>query len=415
MRRSNFYLKTLPQAPHDEMSVNAKLLVRGGFVDKLSAGVYTLLPLGLRVLEKIENIIREEMIVAGGQEILMPAMHPKENWEQTGRWKTYEDIYKLNEDGREYVLGPTHEEVISPLVKKYISSYRDLPLYLFQFQNKFRKELRAKSGIIRLREFLMKDLYSFHTDEQDLEWYYEKLKKVYVKIFKRLGLGKETYITFASGGAFSKYSHEFQTLTSAGEDTIYICGKCRVAVNKEIIKDVKNSCPECGSKKLRAEKAVEVGNIFKLGDRFSKPFDLSYLDKNGKKKPVLMGCYGISPQRSMGTIVEVHHDDKGIIWPESVAPFQVILIGIESCRDAACRVSKECEKIYKQLLGNSVEVLYDDRDASAGEKFADADLIGIPVRIVVSEKTLQKKSVEVKKRKENSIKLVKITDIIKVF
>ncbi|MFH1182975.1 MAG: aminoacyl--tRNA ligase-related protein [Candidatus Moraniibacteriota bacterium] len=410
MKRTQLYLKTLPQAPHDEVSVNAKLLVRGGFVDKLSAGVYTLLPLGLRVLKKIENIIREEMINVGGQEIFMPAMHPKENWEQTGRWKTYEDIYKLEEDGKEYALGPTHEEVISPLVKKYVSSYRDLPVYLFQFQNKFRKELRAKSGIIRLREFLMKDLYSFHADEEDLERYYEKLKKVYVRIFKRLGLGVKTYITFASGGAFSKYSHEFQTLTSAGEDTIYICNKCRIAVNREIIKDVKNSCPECGSKKLKVEKAVEVGNIFKLGTKFSKPFDLSFLDKDGKKKPVIMGCYGISPQRSMGTIVEVHHDEKGIIWPESVAPFQVVIIGIFGKNDK--KVKQACDKIYQQLLDKGVEILYDDRDASAGEKFADADLIGIPIRLVVSEKTLEKNSVEIKKRNKKSISIVTLNKLL---
>lgn len=413
MKRSQLYLKTLPQAPHDEVSVNAKLLVRGGFVDKLSAGVYTLLPLGLRVLSKIENIIREEMIGVGGQEIFMPALHPKENWEQTGRWKTYEDIYKLKEDGKEYALGPTHEEVISPLVKKFVSSYRDLPVYLFQFQNKFRKELRAKSGIIRLREFLMKDLYSFHADEQDLERYYEKLKQVYVKIFKRLGLGKETYVTFASGGAFSKYSHELQTLTAAGEDTIYICSKCRIAVNKEIIKDVKNRCPECGSKKLKVEKAVEVGNIFKLGTKFSQPFDLSFLDKDGKKKPVIMGCFGISPQRSMGTIVEVSHDSSGIIWPDSVAPFQIYLIGIFGKKDK--KVKQTCDKIYQQLLVKNVEVLYDDRDASAGEKFADADLIGIPIRIVVSEKTLAKKSVEIKNRKDSKIRLVKISNLYKIF
>jgi prolyl-tRNA synthetase len=410
MKRSQFFLRTLPQAPRDEISINAKLLVRGGFVDKLSAGVYTLLPLGLRVLNKIIQIIRKEMIAVGGQEIFLPALHPKENWLKTGRWKTYEDIYKLKENEKEYALGPTHEEVISPLVKKYVSSYRDLPIYLFQFQNKFRRELRAKSGIIRLREFLMKDLYSFHADQEDLERYYEKMKGSYKKIFQQVGLGEKTYLTFASGGSFSKYSHEFQSLTEAGEDQIYICDKCKVAVNKEIIEDQKYRCPECRSKKLRKEKAVEVGNIFKLGTKYSAPFGLSYVDKSGKKQAVVMGCYGISPQRSMGTIVEVHHDNKGIVWPESVAPFKVILISI-----SGKNVSAAGEKIYRQLIDRGIEILYDDRDVSAGEKFADADLIGIPIRIIVSAKTLAQKSVEIKKRGKGSAKLVKISALSKIF
>lgn len=409
MKRSQFYLKTYSEAPKDEVSVNAKLLVRGGFVDKVSAGVYTILPLGWRVLEKIENIIREEMILAGGNELFMPSMHPKENWQKTGRWKSMGDLYKLKEGDKDFALGPTHEEIISPLVRKYVNSYRDLPLYLFQFQNKFRKELRAKSGVLRGREFIMKDFYSFHADEKDLDKYYEKFKKVYTKVFKRLGIGEKTFLTYASGGSFSKYSHEFQTLTEAGEDIIYVCNKCSLAVNKEIINDLKKKCPECGSKSLKAEKSVEVGNIFKLSTKYSTPFDLSFVDKKGEKQTVLMGCYGIGLQRAMGTIVEVHHDAKGIIWPANVAPFQVVLIGIESrsCRDVACYVSKTCEKIYKQLSDKGIEVLYDDRDVSAGEKFADADLIGIPTRIVVSEKTLQKKSVEVKKRNKDSASLVK--------
>jgi prolyl-tRNA synthetase len=410
MKRSQFFLRTLPQAPRDEISINAKLLVRGGFVDKLSAGVYTLLPLGLRVLNKIIQIIRKEMMAVGGQEIFLPALHPKENWLKTGRWKTYEDIYKLKENEKEYALGPTHEEVISPLVKKYVSSYRDLPIYLFQFQNKFRRELRAKSGIIRLREFLMKDLYSFHADQEDLERYYEKMKGSYKKIFQQVGLGEKTYLTFASGGSFSKYSHEFQSLTEAGEDQIYICDKCKVAVNKEIIEDQKYRCPECRSKKLRKEKAVEVGNIFKLGTKYSAPFGLSYVNKSGKKQAVVMGCYGISPQRSMGTIVEVHHDNKGIVWPESVAPFKVILISI-----SGKNVSAAGEKIYRQLIDRGIEILYDDRDVSAGEKFADADLIGIPIRIIVSAKTLAQKSVEIKKRGKGSAKLVKISALSKIF
>lgn len=415
MKRSQFYLKTLPQAPQDEVSVNAKLLTRGGLVDKLSAGIYTILPLGLRVLNNIAIIIREEMLGAGGQEVLMPSLHPRENWQKTGRWKTLEDLYKLKEGKKDFALGPTHEEVISPLVKKYVSSYRDLPLRLFQFQSKFRKELRAKSGLLRGREFIMKDLYSFHATEGDLDKCYDQFKEVYARVFKRLGLGEKTYLTYASGGSFSKYSHEFQTLTEAGEDVIYICNECSSAVNKEIIEDVRKKCPKCGNRNLKQEKAVEVGNIFKLMNKYSDPFGLSFVDKDGTKKPVLMGCYGIGLQRAMGTIVEVHHDDRGIIWPDEVAPFQVVLIGITSCRDAACRVSKEREKIYKQLIDKNIEVLYDDRDVSAGEKFADADLIGIPVRIVVSEKTLAKNSVELKNRNQKTAKLVKINKLVSLF
>jgi len=413
MRRSQFYLKTYAEAPKDEVSVNAKLLTRGGFVDKLSAGVYTILPLGWRVLKKIENIIREEMIAAGGNEMFMPSLHPKENWKKTGRWKSLEDLYKLKEGDKDFALGPTHEEVISPLAKKYVHSYRDLPLYLFQFQNKFRKELRAKSGLLRGREFIMKDFYSFHADEKDLDRCYEKFKEVYAKVFKRLGIGDKTYLTYASGGSFSKYSHEFQTLTEAGEDVIYVCDKCFSAVNREIIEDVRKKCPKCGSRNLKQEKAVEVGNIFKLMNKYSDPFGLSFVDKNGQKKPVLMGCYGIGLQRSMGTIVEVHHDEKGIVWPENVAPFKVILININSpCRDAKFCVSTECEKIYKQLLDKGIEVLYDDRDVSVGEKFADADLIGIPTRIVISSKTLEKKSAEIKKRDKDSAKLVPLVKLV---
>ncbi len=414
MRRSEFFLKTSQAAPKGETSANAKLLTRGGFIDKLMAGAYTILPLGWRVMRKIENIIREEMLVVGGQEIFMPAFQPKENWERTGRWKTYEDLYRLKDGNKEYALGPTHEEIIVPLAKKYILSYRDLPLYLFQIQNKFRKEPRAKSGLLRGREFLMKDLYSFHIDEGDLERYYERLKKTYAKIFERVGIGDKTYLTFASGGSFSKYSHEFQTLTEAGEDIIYICDKCRVAVNREIIGEVKNSCPECGSKKLREEKAIEVGNIFQLKTKFSQPFGLSFVDKKGNKKPVIMGCYGIGLQRLMGTIVEVYNDNKGIIWPEAVAPFQVVLIGIDK-GDCGSKVRDFCEKVYKQMADEGVEALYDDRwEVSAGEKFADADLLGIPYRIVVSEKTMRENKVEVKGRAKDEIRMMSAKELADV-
>lgn len=421
MRQSQLFTKPIKETPKDEVSINAQLLIRGGFIDKLMAGVYSILPLGFLVIKKIENIIREEMIAIGGQEVFLPSLHPKANWEQTGRWETYKDLYKAKENNKEYAFGPTHEEIIAPLAKKFISSYRDIPIYLFQIQNKFRKELRAKSGLLRGREFLMKDLYSFHIDEADLDSYYQRAQKAYFNIFNRCGIGDKTYLTFASGGTFSKYSHEFQTLTPAGEDIIFICGKCRVAVNREIIEDVKHVCPECGSKELREEKAVEVGNIFKLGTRFSEPFDLHVLDEKGGKKSVIMGCYGIGLQRLMGTIVEIYHDENGIIWPEQVAPFKIHLIPLApraglagKDKKTSGQILKETDKIYEDLQGSGIEVLYDDReDKSAGEKFADADLIGIPYRVVVSEKTLEKGSVEIKKRNEKEAKLVLIKDIIK--
>jgi prolyl-tRNA synthetase len=393
MRQSKLFTKTKKEAPKDETSANAQLLVRAGFVDKLMAGVYSFLPLGWRVMKKIENIIREEMDAIGGQEIFMPALQPKENWEKTGRWGAMDDLYKIKDkSNREFALGPTHEEIISPLAKKFINSYKDLPLYVYQFQNKFRMELRSKSGLIRTREFLMKDLYSFHIDEKDLDDYYQKAAEAYKKIFIRAGIGDKTFMALASGGSFSKYSHEFQTITSAGEDIIYICKKCKMAVNKEIMDEVK-VCPECKSGDFKQEKAVEVGNIFKLGTKYSAPFDLAVTDEEGGKRTVIMGCYGIGPARLMGTIVEIHHDEKGVIWPEAVAPFQVHLVSLGK--------DKEAREIYDDLSKKGIEVLYDDREISAGEKFADADLIGIPYRVVVSEKSLEAGGVEVKKRNED--------------
>jgi len=405
MLYSQLFTKTEKQAPSDEVSLNAKLLIQAGFVDKLMAGVYSVLPLGLRVYKKIEQIIREEMNAIGGQELFLPSLQPKENWEKTGRWTAMDDLYQLKVEDKEFAIGPTHEEVIAPLAKRFISSYKDLPKYVYQFQNKFRNEKRAKSGVMRGREFVMKDLYSFHVDEADLDSYYEKAIVAYNNVFKRCGISETTYLTYASGGTFSKYSHEFQTLTDAGEDLIYICDKCKVAVNKEIIEDLNSCCPVCGNKDLREEKSVEVGNIFKLGTKYTEPFDLNYVDKEGNKKLVVMGCFGIGLQRLMGTIVEISNDKKGIIWPESVAPFKVNLISIKQ--------NEQTEKIYQDLIKAGIEVLYDDRDdLSAGEKFADADLIGCPIRVVISEKTLKENAVEVKKRGDEKCEIVKINDLI---
>lgn len=412
MKQSQFFIPTLKEAPKDEVVNNAKMLIRAGFIDKLMAGVYTFLPAGLRVLKKIENIIREEMNKIGGQEIFMPVLHPKENWEKTGRWDTLDDLFKFTSfySKHEFALGATHEEIIAPLAKRAVFSYKDLPVYLYQIQTKFRDEKRAKSGLLRGREFIMKDLYSFHANETDMEKYYDKVLKSYEKIFKRLGIGDRTYLTFASGGSFSKYSHEFQTETEAGEDIIYLCEKCKIAVNKEIIGE-QDSCLKCFNKNLKEIKAAEVGNIFKLKTKYSKSFNLTYVDKNGETQDVIMGCYGIGLSRVMGTIVEALSDERGIIWPESVAPFKVHLLLLGNDK----KVKSEADKVYEKFLAAGVEILYDDRDGkTAGEKFAEADLIGIPYRVVVSGKTVKAKNVEVKERAKKEGKLIKINEFLKI-
>ncbi len=400
MKRTNLFVKTQKEISKETVSINHQLLVKGGFVDQLQSGVYSFLPMGLKVLRKIENIVRKKMEIIGGQELLLPALQPKSNWEKTGRWQDMDDLFRFTSfyTKTELALGPTHEEVISPLVKKFVFSYKDLPLYLFQIQTKFRDEKRAKSGLLRGREFSMKDLYSFHTDEKDLDDYYEKVKVAYLELYQELGIGYQTYLTYASGGTFSKYSHEFQTVSEAGEDIIYICDKCNVAINKEVINE-QNKCPQCVGKDFRQEKAIEVGNIFKLKTKFSEPFRLEYTDKDGKLKPMIMGCYGLGPARVMGSIVEVSHDKNGIIWPRLISPYDVYLISLDN-------QEKETEKLYKDLLKKGFEVLWDDRDVSPSEKFKDADLFGIPVRIVISKKTQTLKKIELKNRLENSTLLI---------
>ena len=411
MLQSKLFYKTNKNKSALADSVSHDLLVRAGYIDQLMAGVYSFMPLGFRVLKNIENIVRKNMENVGGQEILMPVLQPKENWIKTGRWASMDILFKVKGSGdKEYAMGPTHEEVVSPLVRKNIFSYRDLPLALFQIQTKFRDELRAKSGILRTREFLMKDLYSFHASQEEQDKYYEQMIKTYFNIFKELGIGKKTYLTFASGGTFSKYSHEFQMLTEAGEDIIFICDKCKTAVNKEI-KNEMARCPKCGAENFQEKKAVEVGNIFKLGTKFSDPFDLKFRDKDGQEKPVLMGCYGLGISRVLGAIVEASHDDYGIIWPETVSPFLVHLIKLGNNK----KVNEAAKKLYASLQKEKINVLYDDReDRTAGEKFAEADLIGIPFRVVVSEKTLAKNSVELKERSKNNVRLVKIKQLAKI-
>jgi len=411
MLQSKLFTKTIRDISKEELSESAKLLLRAGFVDKLTAGVYTFLPLGLKVLDKIEKIISDEMESIGGQRILMPGLIPKANWEKSGRWSSLGDnLFKLKgQSEMEYALGATHEEVVVPLMKNYISSYKDLPVAVFQIQNKFRNELRAKSGILRTREFLMKDLYSFHENEKDLDDYYEKVKKAYERIFKKTGIAKQTYLTLASGGTFSEFSHEFQTITPAGEDAIFICSKCQTAINKEIIGKT-DKCWKCSKNLSQEQKSIEVGNIFKTKKRYTQPFDFKFTDKDGSKKLVMMGCYGIGLPRLMGAVVEILRDEKGIIWPKSIAPFKIHLISIES----SAKVKKAAQNLYETLQKEKLEVIYDDRQTkSPGEKFADCDLIGIPLRIVVSEKTLKKNSIELKKRGEKEGKLIGLKSLVK--
>lgn len=408
MRYSKLFSKTSKNAAHDADSANARFLEQGGFIHREVAGVYSYLPLGLRVLRKINQIIRDEMDAIDGQEVLMPALTPKENWVRTGRWETLDILFQLKGAGdKDYALGASHEEIVTPLMQDYAFSYKDLPASVYQIQNKFRNELRAKSGILRGREFGMKDMYSFHTDEKDLDKYYEKdVIPAYFKIFKRIGFDpKVTYLTYASGGAFSKFSHEFQVLTDVGEDTIFACEKCRTAVNREVL-DVQKDCPKCDSKDLVEKKSVEVGNIFKLGTRFSDSFNFKFSDKDGNLHAPWMGCYGIGPTRVMGTVVEVFNDEGGIIWPKSIAPFQVNLVSLPGGE-------KEAEKLYKDLQEAGIEVLFDDRDERAGAKFKDSDLIGIPLRLVVSARTLENKAVEWKERNKEKADEVKLNEVLK--
>ena len=560
MRYSKLLGKTRHNPPCDADSKNAALLTQGGFVEKVAAGIYNILPLGHRVFTKITKIIREEMNSVGGQEILMPALHPIELWQTTGRDKTMDDIlYRTKAGNKEFVLGPSHEETVTPLVAAYVQSDKDLPLSVYQIQTKFRNEPRAKSGLLRGREFGMKDMYSFHTSDEDLDAYYEEVKAAYFRVYERCGL--KAYLIEASGGAFTdKYSHEFSVVTEAGEDTIIICDHCQTAQNLEIaqgkvadpdqkeeaelpleevkiergfsikenalahkvpahqilktvvydveghgligvvirgdlnisevklenymkkrlraatpeilkevglvqgyispvkmpdsikisfigdhsIKNVKNfvtganafavdyrnanlgrdftiadfadfaevkggfHCVKCG-RELKELKAVEAGNIFKLGTKYSEACNFKFTDKEGKEQLVIMGCYGIGTTRLIGTIVEAMNDANGIIWPMNVAPFQVYLASIGSDE----KVLAQADKLYKDLEKAGIEVLYDDRKDSPGVKLKDADLIGIPLRLVISNRTLEKESVEWKARTEKDFKLESLTGIEK--
>jgi len=408
MRQSQLFYKSRKEAPKDAEIISHKLLVRADFIDQLIAGVYSFLPLGWRVHKKIEQIIREEMNTINGQEVFLPVLQPRTLWEETDRWERFDPpLFKLKDrHNKDLALGPTHEEVITDLVRKRVESYKDLPFYLYQIQNKFRNEMRPTGGLLRVREFMMKDLYSFHVDEKDLIRYYKQVEKAYIKIFERCGL-KAIPMEADSGTIGGSMSHEFAILAESGESIIFICPKCGWAVSAE--KKKSKYCVMCKTI-LQKESCIEGSHGFNLGIKYSKTMGALFTDKDGKKKPIVMGCYGLGLGRLMATIVEVYHDADGIIWPKQVAPFDVHLITFENNE----KVKSQAEKIYNELQKNDFEVLYDDRKKeTAGIKFIEADLIGIPIRLIVSEKTLKKQSVEFKKRNEKKVKIVKIKDILK--
>lgn len=407
MRLSKTFIKTLREAPKDETAKNGALLTRAGYIHKEMAGVYDYLPLGIRVIENIKAVVRDELNKIGCEEVLLSALQNPELWEKTGRFSDDEvDIWFKTELSAGGVLGlaPTHEEPLTNMLRTYVSSYKDLPLYIYQFQTKFRNELRAKSGILRGREFLMKDLYSFHTSEEDLDRFYAEVEDAYKHIFDRLGIGDCTYETFASGGIFSKFSHEFQTFLPVGEDTVYYNKDKSIVLNEEVLND--EVLADLGVKRedLSETTAAEVGNIFKLKFKYSEPLGLKYVDENNTQQNVYMGCYGIGISRLMGVIAEKFADEKGLVWPETVAPFKYYLVGIGE------EGTKKAEEFYEK---HTDETLFDDRDLRPGEKFADSELIGIPYRVVISDKTLKDDSAEVTDRRTGETKLVSLNDLVK--
>ncbi|MDP3992966.1 MAG: aminoacyl--tRNA ligase-related protein [bacterium] len=400
MRLSNFYSKTRRSMATQD-SKNAYLLEKAGYISQVAAGVYAFLPLAVRSIQKIETIVREEMNALGGSEVIFSALQPKSTWEKSGRWedKNFRQIVYMDPEA-DMTFGATHEEPMTIALKQSVQSYRDLPVILFQFQTKFRKELRAKSGLLRGREFRMKDLYSFHPDEESHHKFYEDAAKTYLKVFERLGL--DAYRVKASGGVFTdQYSDEFQVVCETGEDEVLVDHKTKTGFNKEVEDQLKES----DKKKLERVKAVEVGNIFPLGTKYSDAFDLKYLDAAGTRQSVWMGSYGIGISRLLGTLAELFNDEHGLKLPRQVAPFDAVIIDLTS--------SKTGEKIYRDLTAQGVEVLLDDRDEMAGTKLVDADLIGYPIRLVYSAKTAQDGKIEIKGRASGKVSLVNLDDAVK--
>ncbi len=408
MRQSQLFTKTKKEAPKDEVSKNAQLLIRAGFVHKEMAGVYSFLPLGRKVLEKIEAIVRDEMDKVGGQEIRMATLHPSEPWKRTGAWDAVDVVFKIkSRTEKEYTIGQSEEEIVAPIAKEYILSYKDLPLALYQIGQKYRDELRAKSGIMRGREFTMKDLYSFHETQADFDQFYETMKAAYLRVYARCGLIAK--VTEASGGAFTKkLSYEFMVLTDAGEDDILYCDACPYCVNAEISSQKSGeSCTRCAKGTLARATASEVGNIFDLGQKYAQDFSFTFKNKAGEDKHPIMGCFGIGITRLMGVIVEALSDERGMVWPEAIAPFKVHLLSLDA--------DEKAQEVYKELVASGLDVLYDDRDKRAGEKFADSDLLGIPYRIVVGSRSLESGMAEVKRRTEKEAVMVPLDRLVGFF
>jgi len=404
MRLSQNFTRTLKEAPADEVARNAQLLIRAGFVYKVMAGVYAYTPLGLRVVEKIKQIVREEMDSLGAQELIMTNLQPKDPWEMTTRWdeKVVDIWFKTHlQDGTELGLAWSHEEAILDMMRQYVKSYKDLPAKVYQFQTKLRNEVRAKSGIMRGREFLMKDMYSLHATADDLDTFYQATIDAYMRVYKRLGIGDDTYVTFASGGAFTKFSHEFQTVCEVGEDTIYLHRGKNIAVNEEVLNE--GTLAELGISRdeLEAVKSVEVGNIFNFGTEKCEQMQIFFTDQDGKQQPAYLGSYGIGITRMMGILVEKFADDRGIVWPEAVAPAKVYLVRI-----GGEEATQEADRLYEELESKGVAVIYDDRDERPGVKFADAELMGIPYRVTVSDRNLAEGKYEMTARNSGETNLL---------
>ncbi|MGB4957372.1 MAG: aminoacyl--tRNA ligase-related protein [Candidatus Saccharimonas sp.] len=408
MRLSQNFTKTLKEAPADEVARNAQLLIRAGYVYKVMAGVYAYTPLGLKVLENIKQIVREEMNAIGGQELIMSSLQRKETWEVTGRWDDETvDIWFKSElkDGTPVGFGWSHEEAIIEMMKQYVKSYKDLPVSVYQFQTKLRNEVRAKSGIMRGREFVMKDMYSMHTSAEDCDAYYERAIEAYKRIYERLGIGESTFMTFASGGAFTKFSHEFQTICAAGEDTLYVNDAETVAVNEEVLDEAAAEL-QVDKASLKPVVSAEVGNIFKFGTEKSATMNFCYTGEDGKEHPIYLASYGVGVTRVMGVIVEKFADEKGIVWPEAVAPAKVYLVQIGQ------QSKEQAEALYKELQAKGIEVLYDDRDERPGVKFADAELMGIPYRVTVSDRLLNEQKYEFTSRKTGEVELLTHAELL---
>lgn len=412
MKMTDLFTKTSKTVPADETARNAQLLIQAGYIHKEMAGVYAYLPLGLRVLENIKTIVREEMNTIGGQEVMMTTLQPREIWEKTNRWddKVVDNWFKTKlANGTELGVGLTHEEPIVDALSAYVDSYKDLPLLVYQIQNKFRNELRAKSGLLRGREFVMKDMYSFARAQKEHEELYERVAAAYTRVYDRLGIGTTTYRTAADGGYFTeRFSDEYQTLSDIGEDTIYVDEAKKLAINKEIFTD--ENLAKLGLKRedLVEKRSVEVGNIFPLESKYSDALGLYYTDEHGDKQSIIMGCYGIGVSRLVGMLAEHFADDRGLVWPENVAPFKVYLASL-GVSDA---VLQESEQLYSLLTKAGVSVLYDNRDVRPGEKFADADLMGIPHRVVISEKTIAAEAYEYKKRTEGTAQQISKDELL---